>query len=286
MVRTLSHGWQDELGRLVASAEHRLVIAAPFINDGGAALIKQRVSPGLATSGELEVVTDLSPMHVKDGSLSLEALSSLQESVEAASVRHVARLHAKVYLADARAAIVTSGNLTGAAFMSNVEYGVYIDNKSLVEAVCSDFDDIRASGVTLSRQQLQEYAGVAGEVRAADDRQVESADPRLAAALRKAIRDAEDELIRLKLAGGAPHAVFARTIRYILGKHGPLQTPQLHGYVQSMHPDLCDDSIDREIDGKRFGKKWKHAVRTAQQQLKAQGAIQLDGDRWLLVGER
>jgi hypothetical protein len=53
--------------------------------------------------------------------------------------------------------------------------------------------------------------------------------------------------------------------------------------IQRIHADLCDDSIDRVIDGEHFGKKWKHAVRTAQQQLKKRGEIHLRDGRWHLT---
>jgi len=76
------------------------------------------------------------------------------------------------------------------------------------------------------------------------------------------------------------HTVFAQTILYLLGTLGPLTTVQLHARIAGIHPDLCDNTVDRVIDGKRFGKKWKHAVRTAQQQLKKRGVIALEEDRW------
>jgi hypothetical protein len=79
------------------------------------------------------------------------------------------------------------------------------------------------------------------------------------------------------------HTVFARTIAFLLRRQGPLTTQQLHPLVQQLHPDLCDDRVDRVIDGKRFGKKWKHAVRTAQQQLKKAGAVALVDGYWRLV---
>lgn len=89
--------------------------------------------------------------------------------------------------------------------------------------------------------------------------------------------------MRLRLAGGAVHTVFARTIEYLLRRHGPMSTKQIHPLIASIPPDLCDDSVDRVIDGKRFGKKWKHAVRTAQQQLKKKGLIEYVDGAWRLV---
>jgi hypothetical protein len=52
--------------------------------------------------------------------------------------------------------------------------------------------------------------------------------------------------------------------------------------VQQIHPDLCDDSIDRVIDGMNFGKKWKHHVRSAQQALKREGVVLFDNGTWRL----
>ena len=88
---------------------------------------------------------------------------------------------------------------------------------------------------------------------------------------------------RLRLARGPIHGVFAATILYLLAKHGPMPTTELHPRVQATHPDLCDDSVDRVINGQRFGKKWKHATRTAQQHLKKQGRIDLVNGKWTLI---
>ena len=69
---------------------------------------------------------------------------------------------------------------------------------------------------------------------------------------------------------------------FILAK-GPLRTTELHPMIQQLQPDICDDSIDRVIDGVHFGKRWKHYVRTAQQFLKRTGRVYFDGDRWHLT---
>jgi len=61
-----------------------------------------------------------------------------------------------------------------------------------------------------------------------------------------------------------------------------MTTPEIHDRVKSIHPDLCDDSIDRVIAGQHFGKKWKDAVRTAQGHLKEARRIELIGGRWRL----
>ncbi len=79
--------------------------------------------------------------------------------------------------------------------------------------------------------------------------------------------------------------VFSRTILFLL-RGGPLRTIDLRPQIKRIHPDLCDDSVDRVIDGERFGKKWKHLVRTAQQILKRDGLVEFDGTSWRLAGQK
>ena len=97
------------------------------------------------------------------------------------------------------------------------------------------------------------------------------------------IAKANDELIFTRIKGDALHTTFEKTIFYILSKYGALETQQLHNHIKEIHPDLCDDNIDRVIDGVRFGKKWKHAVRSSQQHLKKKGLIELIDAKWKLT---
>jgi hypothetical protein len=76
--------------------------------------------------------------------------------------------------------------------------------------------------------------------------------------------------------------LYAEAILYALAQ-GPLRTEQLHPKIQNLLPDLCDDEIELIINGEQFGKRWKHAVRNAQQYLKRSGQIKFDGTRWSLV---
>jgi len=99
----------------------------------------------------------------------------------------------------------------------------------------------------------------------------------------KRVAKADHEILRVRAAGRAPHSIFADAIQHFLRRR-PASTEELHQWVQAVHPDLCDDTVDRVIDGKHFGKKWKHAVRTAQQYLKRQGLVALRGRQWHLRG--
>ncbi len=93
----------------------------------------------------------------------------------------------------------------------------------------------------------------------------------------------ETEILKNRIKGGKTiNSIFADTILYILKKKGPLSTEEMHPLIQALHPDICDDSIDRVINGQHFGKKWKHLVRNAQQFLKRKGLIYLKNGKWHL----
>ncbi len=49
--------------------------------------------------------------------------------------------------------------------------------------------------------------------------------------------------------------IFCETILFLLSTKGSLSTEELHPLIQNIHPDICDDSIDRVIRGQHFGRK-------------------------------
>lgn len=171
--------WCNELTALVESAEHRLVIAAPFISAEGARCVSDVMRPSLRESGRVEILTDLSPTHVADGSLDPEAVIRLYCSASSATLWHLPRFHAKVYIADDTRAIVTSGNLTASALYRNVEYGVRFNDPGVIRDIQSHFDDFRAAGTAVVLGDLLAYAKVAADVRATTERQRKTVDPRL-----------------------------------------------------------------------------------------------------------
>jgi hypothetical protein len=280
----LRKDWRAQLEELVGSAERSLFIAAPFITQSGVDVVQSSLSSELRSQGEIRVLTCLDILSICQGTCDPLALKSLLGGTPSSTLTHLPRLHAKVYIADDRAAIITSGNLTAGGLVNNFEYGISLNEPVLVQQVKSDLREYAGLGGALGDEQLTSFCEASRRVREAYRKQTESVAKKFRAEFEKEARKAEDQLIRLRLAGGATHTVFAKTILYLLKRHGPLMTVEQHPLVQAIHPDLCDNSVDRVIDGQHFGKKWKHAVRTAQQQLKAAGLIQLGDDgRWLLT---
>jgi len=90
----------------------------------------------------------------------------------------------------------------------------------------------------------------------------------------------EDNLIRMRVKHKSINSIFSETLLYLLSRK-PMSTEELHLLVKDIHVDLCDDTLDRVIDGKHFGKLWKHQVRNAQVTLRKAGLIVYDKEAHL-----
>lgn len=282
-LKLLGDTWSQSLCRLVAEAESDLLISTPFITGEGAALVSSHLGISFRQSGRLRVVVDLSPMNLCQGATDPFAVETLSNSVANAAVSHLPRLHAKVYIADTSRAIVTSGNLTSGGLYRNHEYGVEISDRKIVEQIRCDICEYADLGASVGRDELSVYCALAEQVREKYERQLRSVSTTIRAEFKRSLDTAETELLKLRVGHGAVTTTFTKTIEFLLRRHGRLSTKQMHPLIQQIHPDLCDDSTDRVINGQHFGKKWKHWVRTAQQRLKAEQRIELKDGVWRLV---
>jgi hypothetical protein len=196
-------------------------------------------------------------------------------------IRFLPSIHAKVYVADEKLAVVTSANMTKGGLLNNLEYGVELDDINLVRRIKLDITEYAGLGTRIDQVKLKFLSQISSDlnrIRAEAEKSVKS---RLRTEFENRLKNFDEEIIRTRVAGRAPHAIFADAILYLLARK-PMPTAELHPLIQQIHPDLCDDSVDRIIDGKHFGKKWKHAVRTAQQHLKKTGQIELKGSVWCI----
>ncbi len=276
VLELLRKDWQCRLEELVGSAQRSLLIAAPFITQPGVNIVTASLSSDLKRQGEIQVLTCLDVLSICQGTCDPLALKSLLKGAPSTTLTHLPRLHAKVYIADDCAAIITSGNLTTGGLVTNFEYGIALNEPSLVRQVKVDIGEYASLGAILGDEQLASFCEASERVRTAFQKQTASVARAFREEFQKQVRIAEDAAHpAYAWQVGSPRTVFAKTIVYLLKRHGPLKTDEQHPLIQAIHPDLCDDSIDRVIDGQRFGKKWKHAVRTAHQRLKEAGLIEL-----------
>jgi hypothetical protein len=269
---------------LFRQAERDVLISSPYVGKEGVQLAVDNFPPGYQRDGRLVFLTDLSSRNIYQSATDPSALLSLCEQVSGAMVQHLPRLHAKVYVADNKSAIVTSANCAAGGLFRNYEYGVEVSDPSVVTSIRQDLEEYGALGARVPRERLELICTAAIQLRQLFRAANESVSQQFREAFQQRVEEAETELIRLRVGSGALHTVFGQTVLYLLRRYGRLTTEELHRHVSDIHPDLCDDSVDRIIDGKHFGKKWKHAVRSAQQQLKQRNQVSYDGEAWIATG--
>jgi hypothetical protein len=227
------------------------------------------------------VLTDLSRNNILSGATDVAALAEMLQAWPGTELLFLPSVHAKVYVADERCAVVTSANLTDAGLLRNLEYGALFDDAETVRAIRRDVVQYAGLGSRVHGSELESLVKAVGELRELQRVAERSLKAKIRREFNRRLREIDDELLRTRAAGRTAHAIFADAILMLLGKQ-PMATAVINDAIQKIHPDLCDDSVDRIIDGQHFGKKWKHGVRTAQVFLRRRGDIYLKDGLWYL----
>jgi phosphatidylserine/phosphatidylglycerophosphate/cardiolipin synthase-like enzyme len=216
------------------------------------------------------------------GATDVAAIASLVELFPKSIVRFLPSLHAKVYVSDSREAVITSANLTDNGLWRNFEYGVVIHDPAEVTRIRADILRYGDLGSAVTLPQLRAFAAVTDDLRLLRVRAEASLRHKLRVEFDKKLESMDEEVLRARAGDRSLDAILSDAILYLL-RDRAMKTPEIHANVQRIHSDLCDDSIDRVINGVHFGKKWKHAVRRAQYHLKQRGRIKLVDRQWMLV---
>jgi len=143
---------RNALVEVLRSAREELLIAAPYIKECEAKWVCDELAARASSNGcRLKVLTDIRSDSVLGGSLELEALAVFGQRRSSAQLVSLPRLHAKVYVADDRRALVSSSNLTPSGLDFNFEYGVGLDESALVRQVKGDLEAYAQLGSVLSK---------------------------------------------------------------------------------------------------------------------------------------
>src|SRR5579884_1769062 len=275
----LSSPMADSFRHFIERLETTAVICSPYVSMGPSLQLIDVVNrKGIQASLNLCVVTDLSPATVLQGATDVNSLIALSSNISRLDLIYLPRVHAKVYISGDDLAIVGSANFTDGGLFRNLEYGVIFRDRPTVQQIDRDIKGYAVLGGKVNTAQLailKQHVERFRDTMAAMRRSVNEG---AAAAALEIQRETEDDLIRIRVNGKSAHGIFCETILYLLN-HDSLTTVQLHSRIHDIHPDLCDDTMDRVIDGKHYGKLWKHQVRNAQQYLKRNGLIAYDEGR-------
>lgn len=284
-VKTLiTSPWIKKFELFAGSINQTAFLVSPFVSSEPLQRLCS-VIKGRGLLPQVEILTSLTVDNLLQGITDAAAISSFCRQITNTTVRNLPHLHAKVYVADNKLAIITSANLTEAGLNRNFEYGIEITDTDLVIKIIEDIKAYGELGTKVTVPELDQLAEISRDLRMSQAKVLDSAAQKLRQEFEKRLAKTRETLMHLRAKGAkSTNTIFSRTILYLL-KNGPLTTNELHPLVQQIHPDLCDDSIDRVIEGVHFGKLWKHMVRNSQQYLKHQNLIELERGKWHLVSK-
>ena len=271
---------------MLEEATQDLLLVAPYVKSAASdQLLELFQRRRIQATIKVGLITSIRADSIIAGTLDVDALVRLADHLPHFTLTHLPSLHAKVYIADDRAAVVTSGNLTDGGLHNNIEYGTHFIDQGVVREIRQDFERYASLGTTYPAEALRSLAEKSAELRTAYRALQRSMRAKAQRVFRERLQETSFSLLRQRAQGKTTHAILCDTLLFLL-ERGPLATRDIHPLVQQIHPDICDDAIERVIDGVYFGKKWKHHVRSAQQALVRQAKIRFDGTRWHLIGGR
>jgi phosphatidylserine/phosphatidylglycerophosphate/cardiolipin synthase-like enzyme len=137
------HTFEDRLCSMLEAAKFEIVIVSPWIKRQTWNRIKGPLRKFSRGGGKLSVF-----MRGSESDYSLGLSENLQEEISdlGGETIQVALLHAKIYMADRREAIITSANLTKGGTESNYESGIWVNDPVVLRDICEFIDDIRRIG--------------------------------------------------------------------------------------------------------------------------------------------
>lgn len=275
--------WKNEFIDTISKARKELFISSPFVNIDGVKILSNSIQA--KSEIRISLLTSLTTQNIVNGVTEPAALLQLYKEFNQVEISSLGKLHAKVYLIDSTMGVITSANLTRGGLIDNFEYGVLIDDANVISTIKEDMLKYYSLGNILDKNLLEKVSKESDRfhsIRNKTNNVIKKT--KLAELLKKSTEIIDFELLKNRIKEGKTiNAIFSETILYHLKKKGYLSTKELHSLIQSVHPDICDDSIDRVINGQHFGKKWKHLVRNAQQYLKKKGLISLKREKWYLT---
>src|SRR5580658_1371284 len=113
MTELLLSPWAREFERLLDAVDNSLVLCAPYVGSGPCELVAGRIGRrGGSASVDVWVLTNLSRDNILSGATDVVSLLRLAEAIPRTTIRFLPSLHAKVYIADDKRAVITSSNFT------------------------------------------------------------------------------------------------------------------------------------------------------------------------------
>lgn len=215
MIDVLPNSWSKAFSTLVDNAGDCLRICSPFIGLEPCVSLAEMVPIKVRNTLKIDLLTNLSYDNMLSRATDVRGLICLYDSFPNCDIRFLPQLHAKIY-SSANTSIVTSANFTRSGFHRNQEYGVIVRDGFTVSKVFEDAKRFHAIGTPVSRVELQEFDTIVSELSELQRSMLKSVRQTARAVVEQKSRDAEQQLLQIRVKTVGAHAGFAETIRFIL----------------------------------------------------------------------
>ncbi len=279
MIEFYKRPWRNHFETLLAKTTNELIITSPYIKKAEAEFICDSFSSRkISDKINFTLLTDLRSQSILDNSLDIEALQLFQSRIQKFELVTLPRLHAKVYLFDNSYAVIGSSNLTPSGFEYNYEYNVGFREKKYVQKIKSDISEYSTFGSKVEKEKVDELSSVAKEVKEEYQEVIKPATSAIRKRFNETLKKADVKFTEALVGKKTAYSIFKEAVIYCLTKE-PLSTKDLQARVQFMLPDLCVD-VELIINGQKFGKVWKHQVRTVLNDLRRRGNLKAINKIW------
>lgn len=117
---------EDQLLEFVHNTKKELIICVPFFDYYSVNKVLKKIHPKV----KVKCLLGFSQNSLEEGGSNIDALRKIIVT-PAVETKQITNLHAKTYISDCQKAIITSGNLTKAGILKNIEIGVFVEGKEV-----------------------------------------------------------------------------------------------------------------------------------------------------------
>ena len=135
-MKILTTPWKDDLLEMVFQSKKSIKITSPFVKYN----VCKELLDAKNSFTKFELITSFKLMNIYSGSLDISAIESVLD--KNGIVKNFSKLHSKIYLFDDTSAVITSGNLTNGGLLNNFEYGIFLNERNIVQKITNDFNSI------------------------------------------------------------------------------------------------------------------------------------------------
>lgn len=142
MIQLLNYPLKDKFYDLVMESNENIRLCAPFVKQD----IVNNIYKKKKQNVSVEIISNFNMANFYKGSSDIEAFKIIIQN--GGRVFNFQLLHAKIYIFDKKYSLITSSNLTTSGFSRNLEYGILLEDKSLVNKTIEDYELICSNNST------------------------------------------------------------------------------------------------------------------------------------------